>query len=100
MNSAIVFIEGLNLEDVSKYFSRDVEDEHHKIWSVLKTGKLLLEKDNTCIEDIIEGLEQCGRVIKEVPELVEDICIGYCVIPVSSNEIRSIESFRNCCGVV
>jgi len=92
MKSAIVFIEGLDFKDISKYFDRDIEDEHIKIWSVLKTGKLLLEKDNSCIEDIIEGLEQCGRVIKEVPEVVEDICIGYCVIPISFDEMTKVLS--------
>ncbi len=56
MKSAIVFIEGIDFKDISKYFDRDVEDEHLRIWSVLQTGKLLLEKDNSCIEDIIEGL--------------------------------------------
>ncbi len=90
MNSAIVFIEGLNLEDISEYFGRDIEDEHHRIWSVLKTGRLLIEKDNSCIGDIIEGLEQFGRVIKEVPELVENICIGYCVIPLFSSEVIKV----------
>ena len=90
MNSAIVFVENLKFKDVRPYFTNIIGPEHSRIWQDLKDGKTVIEKDNTCIMDILIGIEKNKCIVKEVPEVVEDICIGYCAIPISTREVMKL----------
>jgi len=90
MNSGIIMI----YDDSPEFFEsmkdiiEDFSDEHQRIIDMLLDLKIVFEKDNTAIEDILNCCLMTNRVyIKDCDEIVKDIAIGYCIIPIRDYEI-------------
>ena len=66
--------------------------EHQQILDKLYNNEIVYEKDNSYIEDILQAFEEEDCYIRECDELVKNICIGYCIIPLCHGYCKIIMS--------
>jgi len=74
--------------DFKKHIS-NFSDEHQRIIDlVVADNKIVFEKDNSAIEDVLNAFNKLSRsFVKECPEIVKDTSIGYCIIPIRDYEL-------------
>ena len=77
-------------DETSERIKRSIKnfgEEHQRILNLLYDNKIVFEKDNSAIEDILDAFISIpGYFIRECHEIVKDTSIGYCIIPIRDYE--------------
>jgi hypothetical protein len=86
MNSGIVYVEGLVLEDIIKHFPKGtiVENEHRRIWGIIKYGNIIIEHRNDHIVEMLNAINKCGGLVKKIPIFIHQTMI----IPITKEELK------------
>ena len=91
MKSGIIMIyddERVETSNRIKKSIKNFSDDHQRILNLLYDNKIVFEKDNSAIEDILDAFISIpGHFIRECHEIVKDVSIGYCIIPIRDYDI-------------
>jgi predicted metallopeptidase len=86
MDGGIVYVDDLVLNDIVKHFPKGtiVENEHRRIWGIIKYGNTVIEHRNMYIIEMLNAIKKCGGLVKEVPGFVHQTMI----IPITKEELK------------
>ncbi len=90
-NSGVVSLyRDLLEEDIEKNIN-NLTDEHIRIIDLVFKGNIIIEKDNSAIKDVLDSFAWVNDgwgccILRECEEVIKDMCIGYCIIPIRITE--------------
>jgi len=91
MNTGIVLIYRDEYHEILNKLKMEIEnfnEEHLRIYNKLFNHEIIFEKDNSAIQDVLSVFKKVpGRYIRECDKIVEDVCIGYCIIPIGEYDL-------------
>jgi hypothetical protein len=86
MDGGIVYVDDLVLDDIKKHFPTGtvLENEHRRIWGMIKYGTVILENKNKHMIEMLNAIKKCGGLVKECPIFIHKTMI----IPITKEELK------------